>query len=44
MNIGEVAQASGLSAKMICHYEGTGLLRFIRHARDLGFSLDQLRQ
>ena len=65
MNIGEAASASGVSAKMIRHYEVSGLLpaarrtesgyrqydasgvhtlRFIRHSRDLGFSLVEIAE
>ena len=65
MNIGAAAKASGVSAKMIRHYEGIGLidaatrtesgyrtysqedlrtLSFIRHARELGFSLAEVTQ
>lgn len=64
MNIGEAAKRSGVSAKMIRHYEAIGLLptatrsdtgyrhygetdvgrlQFIRAARHLGFSLDDIR-
>jgi Cu(I)-responsive transcriptional regulator len=64
MKIGEVAKASGVSAKMIRHYEAHGLtpragrtqsgyrvydagdvhvLRFIRRARDLGFSMNEIK-
>jgi Cu(I)-responsive transcriptional regulator len=65
MNIGEVASASGVSAKMIRHYEELALLpaarrtesgyrqygqndvhtlQFIRHSRDLGFSLKEIAE
>jgi len=65
MNIGEAAKHSGVSAKMIRHYEGIGLipkatrtysgyrtysgkdvhtLRFIRQARNLGFSIKQIEE
>jgi len=65
MNIGEASSASGVSAKMIRHYEELALLpaaqrtefgyrqygdnevhtlRFIRHSRDLGFSLAEIAE
>jgi Cu(I)-responsive transcriptional regulator len=64
MKIGEAAEATGVSAKMIRHYEAIGLvppagrrdsnyrdyaaddlhrLGFIRRARDLGFSIEEIR-
>ena len=64
MNIGQAADSSGVSAKMIRYYERTGLiepagrtasgyrvytasdvhtLKFIRRARDLGFSVEQIQ-
>lgn len=65
MNIGQVAQSSGISAKMIRHYEDIGLIKkasrstsgyrvysendlhsliFVRQARNLGFSIEQIRE
>ena len=64
-NIGEAAKASGVSSKMIRHYESLGLLkqpkrtdggyriyddgdvhtlRFVRRARDLGFSVKEIER
>lgn len=64
MQIGEAARLTGVSAKMIRHYEAIGLipgadrresnyrdyghhdvhrLGFIRRARDLGFSIEEIR-
>lgn len=65
MDIGRASKASGVSVKMIRHYEAIGLvpevartaanyrvyresdvhtLRFIRRARALGFSMDDIRE
>ena len=65
MNIGEASKNSGVSSKMIRHYESLGIipkagrtdsgyrkysendihiLRFIRHGRELGFSMKDLKQ
>ena len=64
-NIGQAATRSGVSAKMVRHYESLGLLpridrseagyrqyrdtdvhtlRFIRRARDLGFSMAEIKE
>jgi MerR family transcriptional regulator, copper efflux regulator len=65
MDIGRAAKASGVSVKMIRHYEAIGLLpkvartsanyrvyresdvhtlRFVRRARALGFSIDDIQE
>ena len=64
MNIGQASEASGVSQRMIRHYEKIGLipaplrrtsgyrdyseadvsrLRFVAHARDLGFPIEEIR-
>lgn len=63
MNIGDAAKRTGLTAKMIRHYESLGLLcaqrgdngyrtygdadvlrlQFIRHSRDAGFTMAQIK-
>ena len=65
MNIGNASRASGVSVKMVRHYESIGILpkaartegnyrlygpsevhtlRFIKRARDLGFSMENIRE
>lgn len=65
MNIGDVAKASGVNAKLIRHYESIGvvpkanrsesgyrvysqndvhILQFVRRARDLGFSMQEIKK